>query len=140
MGSFWYNQPMKPVGILETALYVDDLVKAEQFYQDVIGLKLKSKKTGRHIFFHCGEGILLLFNASESMKKSGLVPAHGTKGNGHIAFAVEVDSFDKWRTHLQDHNVKIETEVDWPNGGHSVYFRDPAGNSIELTTSATWDL
>jgi hypothetical protein len=29
--------------------------------------------------------------------------------------------------------------VTWPNGALSIYFRDPAGNSIELVTPNIWD-
>jgi hypothetical protein len=34
--------------------------------------------------------------------------------------------------------VAIEQEVDWPRGGKSLYFRDPAGNSVELLTPGVW--
>jgi catechol 2,3-dioxygenase-like lactoylglutathione lyase family enzyme len=129
---------MQPLRILETALYVDDLQKAEKFYTDVLGLAINSKHEGRHVFFHCGGGMLLLFNATESVKKSGGVPPHGTSGNGHVAFSIESDTFDTWRAHLQSHNIKIEAEIDWPRGGHSIYVRDPSGNSIEFTTTLTW--
>ena len=36
--------------------------------------------------------------------------------------------------------VPIELETDWPRGGHSLYFRDPAGNSVELITPGLWGL
>jgi catechol 2,3-dioxygenase-like lactoylglutathione lyase family enzyme len=36
--------------------------------------------------------------------------------------------------------VAIEQIVDWPTGGRSVYFRDPAGNSLELTSPSIWGI
>jgi catechol 2,3-dioxygenase-like lactoylglutathione lyase family enzyme len=36
--------------------------------------------------------------------------------------------------------VAIEQEMDWPRGGRSFYFRDPAGNSLELATPKIWGL
>ena len=36
--------------------------------------------------------------------------------------------------------VDIETEVEWPGGGRSIYVRDPAGNSVELASSTIWGL
>jgi catechol 2,3-dioxygenase-like lactoylglutathione lyase family enzyme len=45
-----------------------------------------------------------------------------------------------WQEHLQRQGVTIEAQVTWPRGGHSIYFRDPAGNSVELTTPSTWGL
>lgn len=43
-----------------------------------------------------------------------------------------MQSLDDWRQHLQTNDVLIEAEVEWPPGGKSIYFRDPAGNSVEL--------
>jgi catechol 2,3-dioxygenase-like lactoylglutathione lyase family enzyme len=45
-----------------------------------------------------------------------------------------------WRERLAENGVPLEAEVRWPNGGHSLYFRDPAGNSVELVTPRTWGL
>ncbi len=39
-----------------------------------------------------------------------------------------------------DHGVEIEKEVEWPKGGTSLYFRDPAGSSVELVTRGLWGL
>ena len=36
--------------------------------------------------------------------------------------------------------VAIETMIDWPHGRRSVYFRDPAGNSLEFATPRMWRL
>ena len=48
--------------ILETCLYVDDLKAAETFYSEVLGLKPFSRLENRHVFFRCGQNMLLLFN------------------------------------------------------------------------------
>jgi catechol 2,3-dioxygenase-like lactoylglutathione lyase family enzyme len=82
--------------------------------------------------------MLLLFNPTETAKALSEVPTHGATGPGHIAFAVEPDTLPHWRTHLQQQNVDIEREVAWPSGGQSIYFRDPAGNSLELATAQVW--
>lgn len=129
---------MQALGILESALYVDDLEAAKDFYTNVLGLKLKSAEAGRHVFFHCGKGMLLLFDPKQSAKKTGPIPTHGAIGPGHLAFSIESDAFDAWRQQLADHHVEIESEIDWPGGGHSIYFRDPAGNSLELASVQTW--
>jgi catechol 2,3-dioxygenase-like lactoylglutathione lyase family enzyme len=44
-----------------------------------------------------------------------------------------------WRSHLQGRGIEIESEVHWPQGGTSLYVRDPAGNSIELATPIIWE-
>lgn len=83
--------------LVEAALYVDDLDRAEMFYRDVLGLTVIGKVGGRHVFFRVGASVLLLFNAEETLKGENL---NGVK------------------------------EVEWPKGGKSLYFRDPAGNSV----------
>jgi catechol 2,3-dioxygenase-like lactoylglutathione lyase family enzyme len=59
---------MTPSGILESALYVDDLDAAEAFYRDVMGLERIARVANRHVFFRCGDGVLLLFNPAETVK------------------------------------------------------------------------
>jgi catechol 2,3-dioxygenase-like lactoylglutathione lyase family enzyme len=45
-----------------------------------------------------------------------------------------------WRERLEAHGVAIESVARWPRGGRSIYFRDPAGNSLELATPDLWDV
>lgn len=126
--------------VLESCLYVDDLQAARAFYGGVLGLKLHSEVQGRHLFYHCGEGMLLLFNPDRTRIRTEVVPTHGAFGPGHVAFAMEEEAIPDWRDHLVQNGVEIEAEVSWPKGGSSLYFRDPAGNSVELATRATWGL
>ena len=129
---------MQPLDILETCLYVDDLVVAEQFYSEVLGLTLHSRQEGRHAFFRCGRGMLLLFNPDHS-GLPGDIPSHGAHGPGHVAFAANEAELPAWRKHLEASGVTIERFHSWPGGGHSLYFRDLAGNSLELATPTIWN-
>jgi catechol 2,3-dioxygenase-like lactoylglutathione lyase family enzyme len=126
--------------VLETCLYVDDLEAAATFYRDVLGLELYSRQPGRHVFFRCGRQMVLLFSADETEKPNQGLPTHGARGAGHAAFAASRDEMAAWRAHLARHNVAIEAEIDWPGGGQSLYFRDPAGNSLEIGTPEIWKL
>ena len=126
--------------ILETCLYVNDLEAAEDFYSRVFGLQAFLRLEGRHVFFRCGQGVFLLFNPARTIHPEGPIPVppHGAHGPGHVAFAMEKGDIPAWREHLNQNGVEIEMEVTWPSGGHSLFFRDPAGNSVELTTPQTW--
>lgn len=131
---------MKVSRVLETCLYVDDLAKAEQFYERVLGFQAFIKKEGRHVFFRCGDGVFLLFNPDATTRDAqNGIPPHGAKGQGHVAFAVAEDEVEEWRRHLEGEGVDIESDYTWPSGGRSLYFRDPAGNSVELATPRTWE-
>ncbi len=134
---------MKPSAILESALYVTDLDAAEAFYRDVIGLERIARVDGRHVFFRCGEGILLLFNAEETRRAPSPgarlpVPPHGTVGQGHLCFAATADEIDRWKAALDQRGIEIEADFEWPKGGRSIYLRDPSGNSIEFAEPRIW--
>ncbi|GMW00306.1 MAG: hypothetical protein AMXMBFR84_14440 [Candidatus Hydrogenedentota bacterium] len=132
---------MQAKRVLESALYVDDLEAAEAFYRDVLGLTFHARVEGRHVFFRCGDGMVLLFNPGATAKPmEGIsVPLHGgVPGQGHLCFAVSHEELDPWRKHLAASKVDIEQEMTWPNGAISIYFRDPAGNSLELATPDLW--
>lgn len=129
---------MRPIDrVLETVLYASDLEAAERFYGQILGLEVDSRKDGLFVFFRCGDGMLLVFEPAAASRGRN-VPAHGTAGPGHACFAVAEAELDGWRERLRRAGVTIEQEVDWPRGGHSFYFRDPAGNSLELATPRIW--
>jgi catechol 2,3-dioxygenase-like lactoylglutathione lyase family enzyme len=119
---------------------VDDLVRAEQFYGEVLGLELESRQEGRHAFFRCGNRMLLLFNPLASRESADHFPPHGAFGPGHVAFGVREAELTAWTARLERGGVTIEKTIDWPGGGRSIYFRDPAGNSLELATPRIWGI
>jgi catechol 2,3-dioxygenase-like lactoylglutathione lyase family enzyme len=131
--------------VLESCLYATDLETAKRFYTSVLGLEVLTHVADRHVFFRCGEGVFLIFNpertrAEQTAVGGSPVPLHGTKGSGHLAFAVAESELDTWRERLTRLGVEIESDVSWPRGGRSLYFRDPAGNSIELAPPRIWGL
>ena len=136
---------MTPSAVLETILYVRDLDAAEVFYRDVLGLEWVSKVAGRHVFFRIGQQMLLLFNpvvtAVPPPPDTRLpVPPHGAVGEGHVCFRATADVIPQWRSHLIANGVAIEAEVEWPKGGRSIYFRDPAGNCLEFAEARIWGI
>lgn len=139
------EQPPGLIGTLETALYARDLERAAAFWTGIIGLRQIAFQPGRHVFFQCGAQVLLVFNADATRRPPAPdarlpVPPHGTKGVGHFCMAVRTEALDQWRAHLEANAVLIEADFIWPQGGRSIYFRDPADNSIELADPRIWSL
>ncbi len=130
--------PMRVSGVLETCLYAVDLTSAAAFYSRVIGLEEFARAEGRHVFFRSGDGVFLLFNPNRTSEVGREVPPHGAVGPGHVAFAVPAAEIGSWRAWLGSLGVPVEAEVRWPNGGESLYIRDPAGNSVEMATQGIW--
>ncbi|MDN2583930.1 VOC family protein [Aquibium sp. ELW1220] len=136
---------MTPAAILESALYVADLDAAEAFYGDVLGLERIAKVDGRHVFFRCGPGILLLFQPDATMVPPAPearlpVPPHGARGQGHLCFSASADEIDRWKAHLLASGIAVEADFEWPQGGRSIYFRDPSGNSLEFAEPRIWGI
>jgi catechol 2,3-dioxygenase-like lactoylglutathione lyase family enzyme len=134
---------MTPDGVMESCLYTSDLTAAEHFYHTLIGLEVIAREPGRHVFFRCGSSVVLIFDpahtsTAETHVGGAPVPLHGCHGPGHLAFRVNHEALAGWRERLREQRVPIESEVHWPHGGTSLYFRDPAGNSLEFVTPDTW--
>ena len=134
---------LTPDGVLEAAVYVDDLDAAEGFYAGLLGLEVVLKTAGRHVFFRAGATIVLAFlpGPTRRQKADGPlpVPPHGAEGAGHICFAAEGPALDRWVRHLTAAGVAIEADFRWPNGARSIYVRDPAGNSVEFAEPKLWE-
>lgn len=137
-------------GVLETVLYAGDLPAAETFYRDVLGLAFYSRVEGRQVFLRCGDQMLLIFDPAATARplQPGArvpVPPHGAHGPGHVCFRASAEEIEAWRGHLSSRGVQIEADFEWPNSnpdkrGRSIYFRDPAGNSIEIAEARIWGL
>lgn len=131
---------MKPIrAIVECGVYAEDLDAALAFYRDVLQLTLAWTEENRHAFFRVGDGMLLVFKPSAT-RQGDILPGHGATGPTHFALGIDREDLDAWREHLIAHGVAIEKEMQWPLGGRSIYFRDPAGNSVELVTPGIWNL
>lgn len=125
--------------VLETCLYVDDVRTAREWYARVLGLREHTFDPPKQVFFALDGAMLLLFDVAEKRRASREeVPTHGATGPGHVAFAVTPDELAAWERRLTAEGVAIEQRHEWPGGGRSLYFRDPAGNSLELATREIW--
>jgi len=131
---------MKVNKILETCLYCKDLDAAQNFYSDILGLKLHSRAGNRHLFFRCGDSMVMVFNPEETRLPGQMVPAHGATGSGHIAFSIPESELPQWSDYLIEKGIEIEADITWPDGGRSLYFRDISNNSVELASPRLWDL
>ena len=134
-----------PESVLETILYATDLRAAHAFYAGVLGLKpLEPEPSGLCAGFRVGPGqVLLVFNPEVSGQEGRAVPSHGLSGPGHIGLRVPPEDLGGWAARLEACGVGVEKLVAWGEGageirGHSVYCRDPAGNSVELIDADIW--
>ena len=129
-------------GILETALYVDDIARSASFYKELFGFNSIFESKRLIALDVAGRDILLLFTKETTKSpfqvQGGLIPPHGDGGQTHFAFSIDKEELENRRTHLAEHNVEVESTVQWLQGGVSLYFRDPDHNLAELITPGFW--
>jgi catechol 2,3-dioxygenase-like lactoylglutathione lyase family enzyme len=125
---------IKPIGIDHAAISVRDLNQAVEFYTGVLGLKLTRReyqKPGIEYFLDCGTSLIGLIQGDPAQ---GVHPLAGDGvGGNHIGFRVHSRDFDAAVETLKARNVTItfmkKREKSW-----SVYFCDPDGNKLEITS------
>ena len=117
----------------------------KDFYTTILGLEFVSEEKDRFVFLKAGQSMLLIFNPSKTLAGNDTsttqLPSHGAiTPPSIIHFALEIDkqNYDNAKHMLNEKNIKIEKEVTWGKGTNSIYFRDPAGNLVEIITPGSW--
>jgi catechol 2,3-dioxygenase-like lactoylglutathione lyase family enzyme len=131
-------------GVLETALYVDDLGRSRRFYQHLFEFEVLASDPRFCALSVSGKQVLLLFQKGMSDQPmptpGGVIPPHDGNGHLHLAFAISAAQLAGWEARLREHGVEIESRITWPRGGHSLYFRDPDNHLVELATPGIWSI
>jgi len=128
--------------VLETSLYVDDVARSKEFYRRVFGFEKLQGDDRFCALDVSGQQVLLLFRKHGTTEPifipGGMIPPHDGEGTTHLAFTIPLESESEWTGHLGAHKIAIESRVEWPRGGFSLYFRDPDGHLIELVSPGCW--
>ncbi|HET7055312.1 MAG TPA: VOC family protein [Thermomicrobiales bacterium] len=116
-----------------------DAQRTVSFYRDVLGLRLVKKTVNfdvpntYHLYFGDDTGspgsILTFFEWPDAVRGR-----YGVGGIHHIALkTANDDTLLKWKRRLTDHDVPVSGPY---NRGwfHSIYFRDPDGQVLEIAT------
>ncbi|MEP3047621.1 MAG: VOC family protein [Roseibium sp.] len=129
-------------GILETAVYVDDMEIAHAFYSDLLGLNRMVAGERLYAYDVGPAQTLLVFHRGHTgddvQTPGGVVPGHHTNGPSHFAFRVSSEQLENWRRYFASESVEVISEVIWPAGGTSLYFNDPDGNVLEMAAAPLW--
>ena len=129
-------------GVTETALYVDDMQRAVDFYQRLFGFRALHVSDRLCALRVVPGQVLLIMARGASSEASvlpfGVIPPSDAAGHEHLSFGVRPGELSAWKAQLDRLGVEIESALDWPEGGRSLYFRDPDQHCVEVKTS-DWD-
>jgi catechol 2,3-dioxygenase-like lactoylglutathione lyase family enzyme len=119
-------------GIDHVALSVSDVERSVQWYTEVLGFeqRFKGMWDGAPIFIGKGNTALALFPVREAEGRMASRRAAITML--HLAFRADHAQFLKAQEELEQPGIKFhfqDHEI-----SHSIYFRDPDGHELEITT------
>lgn len=123
-------------GILETAIYVDDVERAVAFYRAVLGLAIVDVSE-RLTALSAGPRQLLLIFKRGAPGALSLTP-HDASGHQHVAFPIPSGALEAWEAWFDERGVQVIEKKRWERGGTSLYFHDPDGHVLELATPGVW--
>lgn len=109
-------------GVYEVAIKVRDLVAAELFYRDVLGLEVGLRDAHRPwIFMRAGAGGMIVLQEQADIPQQ------------HFAFTVSAADIDAAAAELRRRGIAADGPVihEWIPA-KSLYFTDPDGHDVEL--------
>jgi catechol 2,3-dioxygenase-like lactoylglutathione lyase family enzyme len=109
-------------GLLHIALLTRDLKKTEQFYKDVLGLRVTFRIPPNMVFLR-SPGSKDLLNFVRTRKR--IRPP--TEALQHFGFKATNAGLRQLEKRLKENHV----DIDGRRGKHAIYFRDPNGYTIE---------
>lgn len=126
-------------GILETAVYYphDQRDEVLGFYEGELGLR-RVAGWDDGTAFRLGAGVLLLFDRDLLAKRDAPMADHGSMGPGHVCLRAEPGAYERVRERVATAGIEITHEHRWSDGGRSFYFKDPAGNLLEVADRDIW--
>ena len=125
--------------VLETAVYYSAPQREEtlRLYGELLGLRrVAGWEDGTA--YRVGEGVLLLFCRELLAEREGPIADHGTTGPGHVCLLAPPGEYGPWRERIAAAGIEIAHDHDWGDAKRSFYFRDPAGNLVEIASADLW--
>ena len=127
-----FRSMFKHEGLDHVALSVSDVERSVQWYVDVLGFEKRYEGMwgGIPVFISKGETALAIFPVRE--KESGTAARSDSIRILHLALRTDHANFLKAQKELKERGIKFtfqDHEI-----SHSIYFRDPDGHKLEITT------
>lgn len=134
---------MTITGVVETTITAEDVQRAGEFYARVMGFPIQFQDERLCAMTVAPGQVFLIFHRGGTSEPAetpgGVIPGHDGKGRMHFAFGIPAEDFNTWQGRLRSFGIEVESIVEWPKGGKSIYFRDPDQHCVELVTPGVWE-
>lgn len=116
------------------AIAVRDVDASRRWYAEILGLERRHRETWGDVptMMCAGATMLALFPRPAGESEEERSRRAGRPGLRHIAFRADRANFDRARSELERRGIEIEFEDH--EIAHSIYFTDPDGFALEITT------
>jgi len=120
------TRPPDTAGLHHVALYVEDLAQCEQFYVQLLGMKVEWRPDAENVYLTSGSDNLALHRGKGA--------PGGNQRLDHIGFILRrPEDVDAWYAFLLAHDVPIKTQPrTHRDGARSFYCQDPAGTTLQM--------
>jgi catechol 2,3-dioxygenase-like lactoylglutathione lyase family enzyme len=120
-------------GIDHVALAVRDIAASVAWYREVLGFRPRFEGSwgGVPAMIALGDTMVALFPAGDAAEGPQPV-TRGRPGFLHLAFRASGPDFARARGALEERGLHVEFQDH--EIAHSIYFHDPDGNQLEITT------
>lgn len=119
-------------GIDHVALTVRDVPRSVAWYRDVLGLERRYEEVWGDFPAVLGAGTTTVALFPARVPEPGPPPGHEVLAVRHVAFRVDQATFEGARAHLEA--LGIAPTFQDHTAAHSLYFTDPDGHQLEITT------
>jgi catechol 2,3-dioxygenase-like lactoylglutathione lyase family enzyme len=131
---------MELEGIDHVAMSVHNVERSAEWYIDVLGFEHRHEGMwdGIPTFIGKGKTAIALFPVKSNTTSTSLAAVASAKAARgeirmlHLAFRADRKNFLAAQEELERHRIKFEFEDH--EISHSIYFRDPDGHELEITT------
>ena len=122
------QRPEPTSGLRHVALQVRDLEACEQFYTQLLGMRVEWRPDADNVYLTSGNDNLALHRAA------GAFAAASAQRLDHIGFIIgRMDAVDSWFNFLKFNGATLVKEPrTHRDGARSFYCLDPDGNSVQF--------
>jgi catechol 2,3-dioxygenase-like lactoylglutathione lyase family enzyme len=123
---------MELEGIDHVAMSVRDVAAAADWYIDVLGFERRHEGMWEGIPVFIGKGTTAIALFPVRSRETSTTPERGGVRILHLAFRANRKSFRAAQEELKQRGIKFEFQDH--EISHSIYFSDPDGHQLEITT------